>query len=168
MCIGAQAAIVKVPGGVPGHRVVACLHGTRAGSLIDPVSLGAVVGPRIGNLVSFDDKVGGMRLDIKAISFAGVAIIKNFVVSKYVAAAAVLHRLVAKVYAGKTVTRNGVPNKLVVGVFVPNGNAVMSVIFNYVVLESAVPDPPAKKRPMSPLSCMRQSFTRGLTLPVPG
>ena len=81
---------MEVAAGVPGHCVIGGLDRACARSLIDSISLCAVVSTRFSNLVSFDNQISGIRLDVKAISFARVAIIKNLITAKDVAAATVL------------------------------------------------------------------------------
>ena len=63
----------------------------------------------------------------------GAAVVQHFVLAKYVAVPGVHEGFPPKIHAADAVPRDGVAREFVVRVLVPNGNAVVAVVFDDVV-----------------------------------
>src|SRR5881396_2082661 len=95
---GRGRALAVIRFNVPAHPVVASLDGTGAGRFVNPDPLGTARGARFGNPVGLNDQIAGGWRDIKTISRARIAVIQHLVVSKGVAMAAILWRLLAEIH----------------------------------------------------------------------
>src|SRR5436190_11900790 len=112
---GRTLAVIRF--NVPAHPVVASLYGTGAGCFVNADPLCAARRARFGNPVGLDDQIAGGWRYIKTISRARIAVIQHLVVSKSVAMAAILWRLLAEIHAARAVARNRIIDKLIVGIF---------------------------------------------------
>src|SRR5687767_2499422 len=74
--------LVVVAGTVAAHLVAGNADRSCPGCSVYPVALGAVLRPRLGDLIIFDHDVARARPDVKAIAGPVVAVIQHFVLTK--------------------------------------------------------------------------------------
>ena len=96
-------------------------------------------------MIAFDHDVAGMRLNVEAICTLRLAIVPKSIAAECIAMSAVSERLLAKIDARGAVSRNCIVNKKIAGIFMANGDAVLSIIFDSVATEFSVAHSPAKE-----------------------